>query len=79
MTRVIAPRCIVMPPGMDARGHVLVGAARGQFPMPVHLIGPADQNENFSPSSPIRGGVCVDKIFPKVELVNVVFGLPSTV
>ena len=79
MTRVIAPRCIVMPQGWTLAGHVLAGAARGQFPMPVHLIGPEDQNENFNPSSPIRGGVCVDKIFPKVELVNVVLGLPSTV
>ena len=38
-----------------------------------------DQNDNFNPSSPIRGGVWVDKIFPKVALVNVVFGFPSTV
>lgn len=40
---------------------------------------PKIQNENFNPSSPIRGAVWVDKIFPKVALVNVVFGFPSTV
>jgi hypothetical protein len=79
MTRVIAPRAHRNAPGMDARGPRTSRRSTRTIPMPVHLIGPEDQNENFSPSSPIRGGVCVDKIFPKVELVNVVFGLPSTV
>ena len=37
-----------------------------------------DQNNNFRPISPTRGAVWVPRIFPKLPLVNVVLGLPST-
>jgi hypothetical protein len=36
------------------------------------------QNVNFSPSSPTRG-VPVERILPKLALLNAVFGLPRTV
>ena len=42
------------------------------------LRGMNDQNNNFRPISPTRGAVWVPRIFPKLPLVNVVLGLPST-
>src|SRR5215472_16977274 len=44
-------------------------------PRPVDF---SDQNDNFSPSSPTRGAVPVERILPKFPFVSVVFGFPRT-